>query len=110
MKKLVYLGLTMFLATGLGVASQKTAPKGKVYTGEIGDKMCGAKHTMGCSAKDCTLECVKAGSKFVLVDDKGKVYDLSDQDKPKDFAGAKVNVTGTLKGDEIEVSSIEAAK
>jgi uncharacterized protein DUF5818 len=110
MKKLVYLGLTMFLATGLGVAAPKTAAKGKVYTGSISDKMCGAKHMMGGSAKDCTLECVKGGSKFVLVDDKGKVYDLSDQTKPKDFAGAKVKVTGTLKGDEIEVGSIEAAK
>jgi hypothetical protein len=115
MKKLVFLGLSIFLATGLGVASQKkaapkAAAKGRVFAGTISDKMCGAKHMMGGSAKDCTLECVKAGSKFVLVDDKGKVYDLSDQAKPKDFAGDKVKVTGTLKGDEIEVSSIAAAK
>ena len=94
MKKLVYLGLTILLAAGLGVAAPKTAATGKTFVGSISDKMCGAKHTMGGSAKDCTLECVKAGSKFVLVDEKGKVYDLSDQDKPKDFAGAKVKVQG----------------
>lgn len=118
MKKLVYLGMTLVLAGSLGMASpktaakgaEKTAAKGKVFTGSISDKMCGAKHMMGGSAKDCTLECVKAGSKFVLVDANGKVYDLSDQEKPKAFAGAKVKVMGSLKGDEIEVSSIEAAK
>ncbi len=110
MKKLAYLGMTLVLAGSLGMASPKTAAKGKAFTGSISDKMCGAKHMMGGSAKDCTLECVKAGSKFVLVDDSGKVYDLSDQEKPKAFAGAKVKVVGSLKGDEIEVSSIEAAK
>jgi Protein of unknown function (DUF5818) len=110
MKKLVHLGLTILLAAGMGVAAQKTAAKGKTFTGDISDKMCGAKHTMGGSARDCTLECVDAGSKFVLVGANGKVYDLSDQQKPREFAGAKVKVTGTLKGDEIEVSSIEAAK
>jgi Protein of unknown function (DUF5818) len=110
MKKLVYLGLTIFLAAGMGLAAPKTAPKGKTFIGDISDKMCGAKHMMGESAKECTLACVKAGSKFVLVDSKGKVYDLSDQKKPMPFAGEKVKVTGTLKGDEIEVSSIEAAR
>ncbi len=118
MKKLVGLCLSLFLAAGMSLAAPKTAAKstaksaakGKVFTGSISDKMCGAKHMMGGSAKDCTIECVKAGSKFVLVDDSGKVYDLSDQEKPKAFAGAKVKVMGSLKGDEIEVSSIEAAK
>ncbi len=110
MNKVLYVALAIVLAGGAGLAAPKTAAKGKTFTGSISDKMCGAKHMMGGSAKDCTLECVKAGSKFVLVDEKGKVYDLSDQDKPKAFAGAKVKVMGTLKGDEIEVSSIEAAK
>lgn len=110
MRKLVYLGLTVFMAAGLSVAAPKTGAKGKTFTGTISDKMCGAKHMMGGSAKDCTLECVKGGGKFILVDDKGKIYDLSDQEKPKEFPGAKVKVTGTLKGDTIEVGSIEAAK
>jgi uncharacterized protein DUF5818 len=110
MKKLIYFSLTLLLAAGMGVAAPKTPAKGRVFTGSISDKMCGAKHMMGGSAKDCTLECVKAGSKFVLVDDSGKVYDLSDQEKPRAYAGAKVKVMGSLKGDEIEVSSIEAAK
>src|SRR3989442_3875909 len=46
------------------------------------------------SAKDCTLKCVDGGSRFVLADTaNNKVYDLSDQTKPKDFGGQKVKVT-----------------
>ncbi len=51
------------------------------------------------------------GSKYVLADTAAKkVYNLSDQEKPKQFAGEKVKVTGTLEGDTIKVTSIEAAK
>jgi Protein of unknown function (DUF5818) len=110
MRKVVYLGLVVFLSAGMSLAVPKAAAKGQTFVGAISDKMCGAKHMMGGSAKDCTLECVKAGSKFVLVDSKGKVYDLSDQTRPRQFAGEKVKVTGTLKGDTIEVATVEAAK
>jgi hypothetical protein len=40
----------------------------------------------------------------------GKVYQLSDQKKPEEFAGQKVKITGTLKGDTISVTAIEPAK
>lgn len=105
MKGLSYLGLALVLMVGTGVA----APKDMAFTGSISDKMCGAEHMMEGSARDCTIKCVEAGSKYVLVDSKGKVYDLSDQKKPKDYAGEKVKVTGTLKGDEIIVTSIDRA-
>ena len=115
MKKFVFLGLGLFLVAGMAGASlQKSGPKAaeeaKVFEGSISDSMCGAKHTMGGTPKECTLECVDAGPKSVLVDGKGKVYDLSDQKKPREFAGGKVKVTGTLKGNEIVVSSIVAGK
>jgi hypothetical protein len=110
MRKVVYLCLTLFMAAGMSFAAPKTAAKEKTFVGTISDKMCGAHHMMG-DAKQCTLECVKAGSKFVLVGEDGKtIYDLSDQKKPEKFAGAKVKVSGTLKGNEIEVGSITAAK
>ncbi|MFZ0962414.1 MAG: DUF5818 domain-containing protein [Terriglobia bacterium] len=109
MKKLIFSILGLLLAAGLSFASPgKDAAK--TYVGSIGDSMCGAKHMMpGESAKDCTLECVKAGAKFILIDSSGKIYQLSDQKKPEPFAGAKVKVTGTLKGDTIAVDSIVAA-
>jgi len=82
----------------------------KTYVGSIGDSMCGAKHMMpGETDKDCTLGCIKEGSKYILIDPSGKIYQLSDQKTPEQFAGGKVKVTGTLSGDTIAVTSIVAA-
>lgn len=108
MRKFAYLVLTAFFGAALALA----APDKQTFTGHIGDAMCGLKHGMaGASDKDCTLKCVKAGSEYILADrDAGKVYKLSNQTAPAKFAGQKVKVTGALKGDTIEVSSIEAAK
>jgi len=109
MKRTWMLGLTLLLAAGISFASPKGAEK--TFVGSISDSMCGLKHTMGGGDKECTLECVKGGSTYVLADPaSGKVYDLSDQKKPEAFAGQKVKVTGTLKGKVITVTSIEAAK
>ena len=117
MRKFTYLILALFLTFSLGLAAPKHLGVGKgkggqkTFTGNISDKMCGLKHMMPGGDKECTLKCVKDGSKFVLADPAGgKVYDLSDQEKPKEFAGQKVKVTGTLKGSTITVASIEAAE
>ncbi len=108
MSRLTLLLLAVLLATSIGLA----APKERVFVGNISDDMCGLKHQMaGKSDAECTLECVKMGSKYVLADTANqKVYKLSDQVKPKDFAGRKVKVTGTLEGDTIRVSSITATQ
>jgi hypothetical protein len=106
MKKIGLVLSAVLMAAGLSLA----AAKPQTFTGAISDSMCGAQHMMEGSAKDCTLKCVEGGSKFVLVDSKGKIYQLSDQTKPRAFAGANVKVTGTLNGDMITVSSIVAAK
>ncbi|MGH9728328.1 MAG: DUF5818 domain-containing protein [Candidatus Acidiferrales bacterium] len=106
MRKLGLLCSVLLMTAGLALAS----PKQQTFTGAISDSMCGASHMMEGSAKDCTLKCVKDGSKFVLVDSSGKVFQLSDQKTPRAFAGANVKVTGTLNGDTIEVKSITAAK
>ncbi|HEV2491639.1 MAG TPA: DUF5818 domain-containing protein [Terriglobia bacterium] len=108
MRRIAQWGLMFFLAAGMALAAPAAQ---KTFVGSISDSMCGLKHMMPGGDKACTLECVKSGAKFVLADEANKkVYQLSDQDKAKDFAGAKVKVTGTLNGDTIEVSSIEAAK
>jgi hypothetical protein len=101
----------LFLAGSLSLAGNAKAAA-KTFVGNISDSMCGLKHMMpGKSDKECTLECVKAGSKYVLADPaSGKVYQLSDQKKPEEFAGQKVKVTGTIKGDTINVTAIEPAK
>ena len=110
MKRFTFPVLGLLLAVGLSLAAPGK-DSAKTFVGSIGDSMCGAKHMMaGESDKDCTLECVKGGAKYILIDPSGKIYQLSDQKKPEQFAGAKVKVTGTLSGDTIAVTSIVGAQ
>ena len=109
MKRITILVVGLLLAGGLTLAAPGK-DSAKTFVGSIGDSMCGAKHMMpGESDKDCTLGCVKEGAKFILIDPSGKIYQLSDQKTPQQFAGAKVKVSGTLSGDTITVTSIVAA-
>lgn len=83
------------------------------FTGEIGDAMCGRKHMEG-TAAECTRACVKQGSKYALVID-DKIYALDTSDKAAlatldQLAGKRATVTGSMQGDNIEVSSVAAAK
>lgn len=87
------------------------------WTGEISDSACGTSHAKMMAEhkdlktdRDCTLACVKAGSKYVLVSD-GKVYQIDNQTLPalQQRAGQNVQVTGDLKGDTITVSKISRA-
>ena len=87
--------------------------------GMISDSMCGASHAkmmeMHKDAKmtdrDCTLGCVKAGGKFVLVSD-GKVYSIENQSLAAltKYAGQTVSATGAVKGDTITISKIKPGK
>jgi len=86
------------------------ADKAQSFTGEVSDAMCGAK-PMG-SAADCTRGCVSKGSKYALVVG-DKVYTLDTSDKAaldhlNKLAGEKAKVTGTLKGDTIQVASVSS--
>ena len=67
---------------------------------------------MGANDGECAIACVSAhGAQFVLYDGK-ETYGLSDQKAPKEFAGKKVTVTGTLdaKTKKITVRSMALAK
>lgn len=88
----------------------------QTWTGQISDEMCGADHSAMAhdgkkvSAHDCTLACVKNGSKFVLVSE-GKVYPIANQDLAdlKTHAGHNVKITGDLDSDgkTVTVSKVE---
>jgi len=108
------LAIALLLFGGMSYAANKT------YTGEIMDSACAAmgsheammKGNPNMTAKDCTLACVAHGAKFVLYNpDTNTVYQLDDQKKPEQFAGAKVAVTGTLDDatKTIHVSKIKAS-
>ena len=90
------------------------------FRGQIMDSACakmgnhdaGYKMTNTNTAKDCTLACVKAGSKFVLYNSTTKrTYELDNQQKPEEFAGQNVRVVGTYnaKTKTIHVEKIEAS-
>ncbi len=80
------------------------------FTGVITDTMCASDHKAMKVSPDarCVRECVKHGSKYALLAG-DKVYRLSDQQTPDQFAGEKVKVTGTLnpKTNIIQVDKIE---
>lgn len=102
--------------------SQAAAPaaNGNTFSGEVMDSMCAG---MGGheqmlqggkvkNAKECTLECVKMGATYVLYNPATKTtYGLDDQKTPAQFAGEKVNVTGSLDASThtIHVEKITAA-
>jgi hypothetical protein len=84
------------------------------WTGQISDSACNRKHESGAENvptppdRDCTLDCVRGGSKFVLVT-ADAIFQIANQDN-KDLAthaGHTVKMTGELKGATITVSKIE---
>jgi hypothetical protein len=93
----------------------------RTFSGAIMDSQCvsmGGHETMYSdeikNPKDCTLECVKYdGGKYELYDiSTQKAYQLDDQKKAEQFAGEKVNVTGSYdeSTQTIHVAKMEAAK
>ena len=84
------------------------------WTGEISDAVGGKTHDMGDkkeSAKDCTLECAKAdGSYILVVGDKEYKFSNPRFKGIEEHAGEKVTVSGSLKGDTITVTKVQAAK
>lgn len=126
MKKTI-LGLAVLTAAWVSAAGPRVpgeagAKRGSnIFVGEIWDAACAttANHesmasVMGADPKNhaqCTRLCVEGGAKFVLLVDVAKhvSYELDDQQKPKEFSGKKVKITGKLKGEILHVETIEAA-
>ena len=83
-----------------------------IFTGEVGDAMCGRKHMEDEPAAECTRACVAHGSKYALIVGE-KIYTLEASDKAAlaaldKLAGKPATVTGTADGDTITVSSVVA--
>ena len=104
--------LPVLLLAGAALA----APAKQTFTGVIIDHMCAetghAAMRMGPTDAECTVACVQShGAQYVLLAGK-TIYNLSNQDLPEKFAGAKVRVTGTLdaKTETIQVESIKPAR
>ncbi|HMF76738.1 MAG TPA: hypothetical protein VK604_13845 [Bryobacteraceae bacterium] len=98
---LLLKGAVCLLAGGLSLTAATTT-----LTGTISDDMCGADHSgmphsgKKIDARDCALECAKAGSKFVFVSG-GNLYAIANQNLAdlSAHAGHNVKVTGDLSSD-----------
>lgn len=113
MKKFGAAATLMLMLSSFSYAADKS------FKGEIMDSACAkmGSHDMmmkkegAKNAKECTIGCVKMGSKYVLFNSANKkVYQLDDQTKPEQFAGDKVVVKGTLdkKTNTIHVTDIQS--
>ncbi|PYX86949.1 MAG: hypothetical protein DMG68_13445 [Acidobacteria bacterium] len=106
---LISLGLSLGWAGEKKAGDQKDSGK-QTLTGVVSDAMCGAKHMMPGDPAGCLRACVSKGSKYALVvGDKVYTLDSSDKavlDKLDKLADQKAKVTGTLNGDDMQVSSV----
>ncbi len=87
----------------------------QAFTGRISDSTCGASHqthggAKGLTDRQCLLACIKALSKYVLVDRDAQVIPIANQDAmglPL-YAGRPVKLTGERNGSAILVTRVEA--
>jgi uncharacterized protein YdeI (BOF family) len=111
MRKVSFLiGIIFMFGSLANFAAEST------WTGKISDSMCGASHkAMEHEGKkttdhDCTVACVKEGSKYVFVS-KGEVFDIENQDFAglEEHAGHTVKLAGEMNADSksIKVSKID---
>lgn len=115
---IVITGVATPPTENIGIAQDE--PQSMTVRGQIWDSTCAAASSHGKmmtttkakDAKECTLNCVKAGAQLVLynTDDK-TTYRLDTQDKVKEYAGQTVTVigsydrsTGVLHVDRVETA------
>jgi hypothetical protein len=108
MKRLSVVAAVLAVCLALLPLASLRADAGS-WTGWISDDACGAKGAKAEHAK-CTTKCLEKGAKLVFVTSADhKVFKLDKQDVAKANIGHEVVVKGEVKGDAIEVASIEAA-
>ncbi len=114
--------IAVLLTVAAAFASAGTAKR--TFHGEISDTQCAmnvhslsrsheemvTKKTMGTDPASCAKACVRRGGDWVLRSG-DEIYRLKNQNGVEEFAGHKVNVTGTLdtKTNTIDNAGIEAA-
>jgi len=114
MKKFAMLTAAVLFAASPLFAADTT------LKGTLSDAKCNAKHhkaehgSQDDSDHDCVTKCVEGGSKYVLVEPNGTVYQIANQDFAglKDHGGHKIALTGEVNKDTktITVSKLEMPK
>ena len=102
MKRLLTLLVLTLTVTALCFAGS--------VTGYVTDAKCANAGKAGEAHAGCAKGCIGGGEAAVVVTDDGDIYEVADQAKVKEHAGAKVTVTGTVDGKKItSVESVSAA-
>lgn len=111
LRSLVFGGSVVFGASLVGGVLVQAAEQ--TWTGTISDSMCRTKHESGAEGQettnpDCTRDCVKGGSKYVLIVGE-KVFAIANQNHADlaAHAGETVRVRGELSGETITVARVE---
>jgi hypothetical protein len=98
------LALLATVALGLSTASALA----ESFTGVVSDAMC-AKNPAKASSPDhaaCAKKCIEGGTPAVLIVD-GKVYQVSNPDTLKKYAGDKVTVDASVDNDTLTIKSVK---
>lgn len=106
------VGVSATLASAEDPARPQAPGADQTFSGVVTCSLCGARHStsMNQNAAGCTRVCLKKGAGFALVDAE-KVYKLEGgTDYLDKFAGERVTISGTLNGDTIQVTSVDASK
>ena len=105
--------LVLVAVIAAGLVGVWLRPTPVIAVGVIGDSLCKHEHHRfpdRTGDAPCTLGCVKAGAKFVLVTDR-QVYRITNQQMPElaAFADQRVEVHGRWDGDRIVVARMTPA-
>lgn len=107
--------LVAVVCSGTGVvgahespSSQQQTGGGQSFEGIVTDSHCAAKHSteIALSAANCTIQCVRMGERFSLVDGEANYTLEGDLQLLKRVAGQRVKVSGTLQGNVLAFSSV----
>jgi len=98
--------------SGEGNQAPPDAPQSRIFAGMITDDHCGARHApdSGKSPSECVRMCIGHGSHYTLVNgDKRYLLEGNSAELGK-LASQRANITGSLTGDTIRVSSVSATQ
>ncbi len=102
MKKILTIAMLTLVTAALCFAGSAT--------GFVTDAKCAKAGKAGAGHAGCAKGCIGGGEAAVLVDADGKIYEIAEQDKVKEHAGAKVTIKGMIADGKISsIESVEAS-
>lgn len=102
MKRILTISIMTLMVAALSFAG--------TATGFVTDLKCAKAGKAGAGHAGCAKGCIGGGAAAVLVDADGKIFEIAEQDKVKEHAGAKVTINGTIADGKISaIESVSAS-